>query len=219
MTKLVLPGGTDVAEMALFSLDGLPDGRAPKPEEVKALEAEHRLLRFEMRADGGYLLHLFLDEPVPGELMQYADTESVKRGTLQLPSGRLAFGGLESTFDGFEPNDAIRSDGAIAAGEYDVTAYRMEYPEHLVRSAIEATLDQRARKHLAAPVKLTVTALIAAGIAALFEAWFVAALIALATAGVLRMFFKHPETRRLQAMKDAIQLRYPTILAVLRPRA
>lgn len=216
MTKLVLPGRTRVREMALFSLDGLPD-RVPAGAEADALVAQRRLMRFPMRADGGYLLHLFLDEAVPDALMRYCDSTTVKHGQLELASGQLGFGGLESAVQGWKPDERTRSDGAIPGGHYDVTAYATSYPEHMVRDAIEATLDKRARQHLAAPVKLLVTGLIAAGIAGLVKAWFVAALIALGVAVAVRYFFKHPETLRLQAMKSAIESRYPNIIAVLRP--
>ena len=216
MTKLVLPGSTRVGEMALFSLDGLPD-HAPAAAEVDALVAQRRLMRFPMHADGGYLLHLFLDEAVPDALMQYCDSTTIKRGRLELASGLLGFGGLESAVQARKPDERTRSDGSVPGGHYDVTAYATSYPEHMVRDAIEATLDKRARQHLAAPVKLLVTGLIAAGIAGLVKAWFVAALIALGVAVTVRSFFKHPETVRLQTMKRAIELRYPSIIAVLRP--
>ena len=56
MAKLILPGGTDVAEMALFSVDALP-AQPPQPAELDALEAQGSLVRFPAGSDGGYLLH------------------------------------------------------------------------------------------------------------------------------------------------------------------
>ncbi len=69
MTHLRLPGGTDVAEMALFDVDARPAAR-PDDATAAALEASHRLARFPTGGDGGYLLHLYVDEPIPAALQR-----------------------------------------------------------------------------------------------------------------------------------------------------
>lgn len=214
MTKLVLPGGTDVAELALFSVDALPD-RLPEPDALPALEERAALMRFPTGADGSYLLHAYVDEAVPDELLRYCDVGTAKRGRLRLEHGRLGFGGIESAFAAFEPNTAVRSDALLAAGEYAITAYRTAFPEHRVKNTIEAALSKDDQKHLAAPMKLVVTGLIFIGAAIVLKAWLVAVLVALAVAAGLRLFFKNPHTVRLLERKRTIELGHPSIVVAL----
>lgn len=133
MTHLRLPGGTDVAEMALFDVDALPAAR-PDDSTVAALEASNRLVRFPTGGDGGYLLHLYVDEPIPAELQRYCLADDKLTGAFRTEQGNVAFGGIESTFVGFKPNRHIRADGAIPQGEYCYTAFHTEFPDELVVS-------------------------------------------------------------------------------------
>jgi hypothetical protein len=211
MTKLVLPGGTDVAELALFSVDALP-ARSPEADALRALEQRAALMRFPTGKDGSYLLHAYIDEAVPDELLRYCDVSGVQQGRLELEHGRLGFGGIESVFAGFEPNAAIRSDAVLAPGKYAITGYRTAFPEHRVKRAIEAALSKDDQKHLAAPMKLVVSGLIFMAGAIVLKAWLVAAVIALAVAAGLRMFFKNPHTVRLLERKRTIERAHPSIV-------
>ena len=87
MPRLVLPGGTDVAEVAIFSLDALPQ-RLDR-DTVARLEREGSLIRFNTGADGAYLLHAYVDEPVPDDLRKYCDIADRKIATLNVSGGHV----------------------------------------------------------------------------------------------------------------------------------
>jgi len=132
MTCLRLPGGTDAAEMALFDVDALSQSRPPMGEGLDELVTRARLVRLPTGGDGGYLLHLYVDERVPESILQYCLSEDKLTGQFATSEGRIAFGGVESTFKEFQPNRLIRSDGTIAPGSYCFTAYRTDIPDEVV---------------------------------------------------------------------------------------
>ncbi len=104
---MVLAGGTDVAEVALFSLDALPQ-TISDAETISQLQSVHALVRFPTGSDGGYLLHAYVDEPIPSRIDQYCLKDDEIRSRLSLISGRIGFGGVEATFAEFKPNSNIR---------------------------------------------------------------------------------------------------------------
>jgi hypothetical protein len=217
MAKLVLVGGTDIAEMALFSVEALPAQR-PEPEALDALAEDGQLLRIPTGADGAYLLHAYVDEPIPGELMRYCSATESIRGRLRLPHGRLGFGGSESAFAGFVPNEAIRSDGEVAPGEYGITAYRTKFPDDLIATVVAASFGKHDMRHLAIPVQIVVAALALIVPALLVELWLAAAVIALLAAGGIRMYLKHPTTEQLREQRRRVELEYPSIVITMRSR-
>jgi hypothetical protein len=115
--KLVFPGGTDVAEMALFSVDAPPADRNADADSLRRMEAEGSITRFDTDADGGYLLHAYVDEPIPEDIVEYCDTTDPKTGRLDLRDARIGFGGAESLFRSFNPNSKLRTDATAARGE------------------------------------------------------------------------------------------------------
>lgn len=60
MPRYRLPAGTDVAEMALFDVDSLPQSQPPDGEGLDELATRKRLIRLPTDGDGDYLLHLYL---------------------------------------------------------------------------------------------------------------------------------------------------------------
>jgi hypothetical protein len=96
MPCLVLPGGTDIAEVGLFSLEALPIKRGVTSEVLEELQRNSQLIRMSTGADGGYLLHAYVDEPVPPDVMRYCSHEDKLAGVFQTETGNVAFGGLES---------------------------------------------------------------------------------------------------------------------------
>ena len=133
MTKLVLSGGTDVAEMAIFNIDGLKDS-CPNTSDIEAMEKRGQLMLYDTGADGAYLLNIYLDEEIPIEVFKYCKQEDKKIGILHLPNGRLGYGGSESMHNAFKPNSNIREDIDVPPGRYQVSAYRTEFPEELIPS-------------------------------------------------------------------------------------
>jgi len=215
MAKLIMTGGTDVGEMAVFSVDALPAGR-PDATAIDALTGQGLLLRLPTGADGAYLLHVYLDEPVPDDVMRYCSAGDARHGRLSLPHGRLGFGGLESVFADFEPNEAIRSDGTLPAGEYQATAYKAAFPDALVTHAMRAAISPEAKKHLAVPVQIAVIALALMAVTIVLKAWLAATVVVLAAVGGLWLFYKHPTTQQLRDQARSIELRYPSIVVTLR---
>ena len=215
MAKLILPGGTDVAEMALFNVDALP-AQLPQPAGFDALEAQAALVRLPTGADGGYLLHVYLDEPVPEGLMRFCSSNDVIRARLRLAHGRLGFGGSESAFAGFAPNEAIRSDGELPPGEYDVSAYRTKYPDDLIATAVAASFGKQDQNHLAIPVRIVVAALALIVPAIVVKLWLAAVIVGLAAFGALRLYLKHPTTEQLRRRRRTVELDYPSIVVAMR---
>jgi hypothetical protein len=215
MSKLILTGGTEVGAMAVFSTDALPV-RLPDSAAIETLTEQGLLLRLPTSARGAYLLHVYLDEPVPDDVMRYCATSDVRHGRLKLEHGRLGFGGLESAFADYAPNAAIRSDASLPAGEYEATAYKAAFPDALVTNAMRGSITPEAKKHLAVPVQFAVIALSVLAVMTLLEAWLAASVVLLAFAGCLWLFYKHPTTKRLRDQAHAIELRYPSLVVTLR---
>jgi hypothetical protein len=215
MSKLILSGGTQGREMALFSVDALP-ARRPDAAAIDALAQQGFLLRVPAGADRARALHVYVDEPVPDDLMRYCRSSDAQRGPLRLRQGRLGFGGLESVFAEFEPDEAIRSDGVLPAGDYEATVYAADFPDVLVTNAIRASFGPEAKKHLAVPVKLALIAVVIAAVMVVLKAWLAAGVVALAAGGALWLFSQHPTTRRLRAQVRSIERSYPSIVVALR---
>jgi hypothetical protein len=218
MSKLILTGGTDVGEMAVFSADALPI-RRPDSAAIDALVERALLLRLPTGAGGAHLLHVYIDEPVPDDVMRYCSTRDARHGRLRFEQGQLGFGGLESASADFAANAAIRSDGSVPAGEYEAAAYPAAFPDALVTNAMRATISPEAKKHLAVPVQFAVIALSVVAVMILLKAWLAASVVALAFAGCLWLFYTHPTTKRLRDQARSVQLAYPSIVVALRSTA
>jgi hypothetical protein len=84
--------------------------------------------------DGRYLLHAYLDEPVPTELVPYT-RDPVEVARFRLPTGRLYFTGGECAFrtdDSFlQRHPGMGGCANLPPGDYRLTLYRTEYPDRL----------------------------------------------------------------------------------------
>jgi hypothetical protein len=125
---LKLPGGTDTATMALFAASAMPD-RAPDSSGLQQLERDRKAIRFDTGADGGYLLYAYVDDEIPAGLRKHCNAEGRIDGVLDIPDGRIAFGGAEACVSDYAPNRNIRSDGIVPPGTYSVTAFLTDIPE------------------------------------------------------------------------------------------
>jgi hypothetical protein len=91
-------------------------------------------------------VHVFVDEkPTPSVSTFIHDPTVVER--FRVPSGRLLFAGQECFIGAISVADHphMGREVAVAPGEYQFTAYRVEAPEDYVdeRFAQQATVDQR----------------------------------------------------------------------------
>lgn len=182
MSRYRLPGGTDAAEMALFDIDALPQ-RLPDAAGIARLVQRQRLIRLSTGGDGGYLLHLYVDEAVPVQIAQYCSDADVLRGQFVTERGQVGFGGIESACLGFQPNVHIRADAQIAAGEYRFIAWHTEFPEHLIIAALGAANSPTARTLLQAPRSIILIAAVVT-IALALSGFYFGAALALVVAGV-----------------------------------
>lgn len=216
MPILILPGGTDVAEMALFALDSLPKNQCPDAEQLDELERQGQLVRMPTGADGGYLLHAYVDEPVPPDLLQFCSMEDKLTSVFRPVSGNVAFGGLESTYQEFKANDAIRSDGIIMPGSYALAAYHTDFPDDLVDRTVNEGLSTGDLRFLAMPGYAIFLALVSM-IATLATGHFAISLgLGIVWYVVFRFYLRSPRYLRLQKLRSERQLSYPSIIVDLR---
>lgn len=216
MTCIVLPGGTDVAEVALFSLARLPKKRVDQ-NDFDRMEKEGAAVRFPTGADGGYLLHIYLDEPIPPTIRQYCVEEETISGTLSTATGEIGFGGIESAFSDFKPNNNIRSDAVIPPGEYRLIAYQTNFPDELYEEAARKALTPQEQRLLNSPriiIPAFLVLMFAGGV--MTRSWMTPiALFALMVA-TLRFLFRTKAYKRVDEANTSAQMCFPSIAVEMR---
>ncbi len=221
MTLLILPGGTDVAEVALFDTEAIPTDCPSSSEAVAALVSSEQLIRLPTGGDGGYLLHAYVDDEIPADLMQYCLQDDPLRGRFRSVSGTVAFGGLESAFKGFKPNEFIRADGQIRPGSYDYVAYHTEYPEHLMTdeaNKAKVNLTPTERLLLSIPTAATLLALAASVSAAVSQHFALVICIGAASYFAIRVLVRSKRLKELRTRQGEWERRFPSIVIQLLPR-
>jgi hypothetical protein len=135
----LVEAGTDAASLLLFDPGALPedfDIRAcgDPSELLQELSETGRARWMQTGADGAYLLHAYVNEPVPESLQLYL-REPITVDSFLVPTGQLYFTGVEY---GFREDDHLLrryphmgSSFALAPGIYRLTLWRTEYPERL----------------------------------------------------------------------------------------
>lgn len=212
---LCLPAGTDVAEMALFDVDALPQ-RLPRDVEDFAVRASHgQLIRFPVDGDGAYLLHLFVNEPIPVATMRYCQANDKLTGGIYISNGRIAFGGLESGYAEFPPNPNIRADGLIESGRYLYTAYKTEFPDEMVMQAIRVERTSGERWLSRAPIMATCSLIMIACALAIARQFAPAGVALLSSFFVGKSIRRLPSYRTLEARREHAQLAFPSIVVEL----
>lgn len=215
MTILCLPAGTDAAEMALFDVDALPRRLPPDLDDFAQLASQARLVQFSTGGDGGYLLHLFVDEAIPAETMRYCVADDKLTGDFYTANGRVAFGGLESAYAEFKANPSIRADGLIEPGCYTYTAYHTDFPDELVEQAMHLDQTTRERWLSRAPLIWTLSVIVIA-IALLVARQFVLVGLILLGAYFVRKWLRRlPEHCALLEWQEQAQLAFPSIVVEL----
>lgn len=202
--------------MAFFDVDSLPQSRPPNGEGLDELASRERLIRFPTGGDGGYLLHLYIDEPTPEQVMRYCLTEDELAGQFTTTGGRIGFGGVESAFQDFKPNRFIRSDAVIPASCYTFTAYRTDIPDEVITQAIQVASTSSERWLDRAPLMVTLSTL---GLTVAFAA--IKGFLAAGAVLLLGTFFfkavKHlPGQGALAARREEAQLDFPSIVIEMR---
>ena len=212
LSVLKLPAGTDVAEMALFDVDAIPDLDLLDSEAIDQIAKTDRLIRFQTGGDGGYLLHLFLNESVPVEIKEFCIDDDVKTGTYRQVGSLIAFGGLESAHKKFIPNQFIRSDSAFAPGEYKFTAYRTEIPNDIVTAKIESALSQHEKRLMKVPVVIVLFGIILAMVAIGFGKPLMAAFVVLTGYVLVRKITKSLVYKKIKNKLREAQIDLPSMV-------
>ena len=216
MTHHRLPAGTDVAEMALYDVDALPLSRPPNGEGLDELVSKGRLIRLPTDGDGGYLLHLYVDESPPEQVMQYCLAEDKLAGQFTTTGGRIAFGGVESAFKEFKPNRFIRTDAVIPAGSYAFTAYRTEIPDEVITEATQVASTSKERWLDKAPLMVALATLGLAFAFLVFKSFPTAGLVLVLGYISFKAVKRLPGQGALAARREEAQLDFPSIVIGMR---
>jgi hypothetical protein len=216
MPCLVLPGGTDIAEVGLFSIEALPIKRGVTSEVLEELQRNSQLIRMSTGADGGYLLHAYVDEPIPPDVMRYCSHEDKLAGVFQTETGNVAFGGLESAFGGFKSNPAIRNDGAVPSSRYTYAGYHTDFPDELVSADIDSGLSKNERRFLATPAPVGIVAFFAVVVAMASQLFLIAAILVVTSVVAIRAIVRSTNYRDLTKRRTERALKYPSIVIELR---
>lgn len=213
MTLHRLPAGTDVAEMALFDMDGLPHERPCDGERFDELVARKGLIRFPTGGDGGYLLHLYVNESPPAHVMQYCLTDDQLCGEFSSPCGNIAFGGVESVFQSFQPNKHIRSDTVIAPGNYTYKAYQTNIPDEAIEAALQRVPSTPAERWLdRAPMVITLTALGLVGLLLSLKIYWAAGIAAVLGHLLFKGVKRIPGHGAMSVRREHAQIDFPSIV-------
>ena len=207
-----------MAEVALFDVDSLSGARQMDDAQLEDLASRKAVIRFPTGADGGYLLHAYVDEGIPPALQSYCDTGSKISSSLILASGRLGFGGVESMYEDFSPNPNIRADGQVTAGEYEVITYRTEYPDDLVESAIRARIGTGGSRLINSPGYLIPVAFLLTIVAFNFSGWIAGVTVIALCWLAFRLLTRSRGYQQLTAAQHAVESDYPNIVVAMRSK-
>ena len=144
-----IEAATDAASLLLFDPAALPsdfERRRYQQDVVETLEglrADGSACWINTDADGAYLLHAYVDEPVPPELLAQADRLEAT-DAFPVPSGRLYLTGSEYAFredDVFlRKHPYMGGSATLRPGAYRLALFRTDFPE----GELEASFRRRA---------------------------------------------------------------------------
>lgn len=213
MTFHRLSAGTDVAEMALFDVDSLPGERSRNQEGIDELVARQRLIRLPTDGDGGYLLHLYVDEPPSAHILRYCLTDDQLSGMFTSHGGHIAFGGIESAFQHFKPNKFIRSDVIIAPGNHAFKAYRTDIPDEVIDKALQRVPSSSAERWLdRAPLVVTLGTLGLVVTLVSFKGYLLAGIVAITGHLLYKAAKRIPGQDALSVRREEAQIDFPSIV-------
>jgi hypothetical protein len=208
--------------MAFFAVDAIPVDAPPTLEGIEALLAAGHLIRMPTGGDGGYLLHAYVNEEIPPDLMQYCLQDDPLRGEFRSKSGAVAFGGLESAFQSFKANKFIRTDSDLPPAYYEWVAYRTEYPDDLMTeeaSKAKATLTPSERRLLSIPMLATLIGMAAIVVAAVSQRLTLAGCTGVVMYLAIRTLTRSARFKELRDRLGEWERRFPSIVIQLRPAA
>lgn len=150
--KHVIEAGTDAASLLLFDPGALPEDFDTRMQKdpggvLNELTRTGKAYWIHTGRDGRFLLHVYVDEPVPLSLLQYShDPIAVEH--FPVPTGKLYFTGAEcsardeATF--LRKHSHMGGCCTVPAGVYLLTLFRMAYPgglqEQLLKEQVSPTV-------------------------------------------------------------------------------
>lgn len=138
MSKHILEGDSSRRHTVLFDMNNLPT--AYVPVIIERMAQAHTLIHMPDNATGG-LMHLYLEEDIPASLLQYCQPADGIHKNLQIPSGQLTFGGIESVSTDSD-NAHLRTTLTIPPGSYQATIYTTIFPAQTQKQTIDAALGK-----------------------------------------------------------------------------
>ncbi len=229
--RFVASAGTDVAAVCLFdpqALDKDFDTQFSSNPE-KALShavSKGQAYQIETGADGAYLLHIFLDEPLPEEIERYAH-DPIEVSNLLIPSGKLFFSGSEivspQVVERLQKFPGLGTCIQVPAGTYALTLKRTEYPDKLLEEQLKQRVGEKCYRFYKRVQSFTSFAVVMGLIAAItwfflsLRVWMLSWLPALAlTLGIYLCLRKSKTYRDILAQDEKVQKEYPSIAATLK---
>lgn len=230
--------GTDVAQLCFFDPKALPenfDAEMRTPFRTGKLLEEcnrnGRLFLINTGADGSYLLHAYVDEPVPDYLQPHLHDPITLPG-FPVVSGTVCFSGAEYTYrDDDKQFRKYKSGGEfpLPPGMYEIQFFRTKIPTERMHEE----LDRRAPhlrttlwggfSALELPNSLGCVALlatVAAGFTLLrwtfAQAW-PAFLAAFAAWAALVAYTRWPRYREIRRAWEKLEYDFPTMIAIIKP--
>lgn len=142
--KAIIPTGTDVAALSLFdpaSLDPTVDEQIRKDTvgTLAKLQSTKKLVEIRTGSDGGYNVHIYIDEDMPSELAKNAQ-DPIEITDFNVPSGMLYACGSE--YVSSDPKGSLRTFehmggfAQLPSGRYDLTLFRTEWPDDQIENEI-----------------------------------------------------------------------------------
>jgi hypothetical protein len=228
--KHVIEAGTDAASLILYDPGVLPTEFDTSSHDdpvglLEQLHSEGRVYWINTGADGSYLLHAYVDEPIPPTLEPHIQDPIAVAG-FQVPSGRLYFVGSEFCGSGVDAALAryphMGGWFTIAPGIYRLTMARTVYPDALQEDLLRQEVTPGAyalHQSMGCFVWLAILCAIGFAVAVfgeIFRPWRVYLLpvlaFGMAAPFVLARFRLYRET---SAKFRAIEREYPSVVARL----
>jgi hypothetical protein len=219
----VIEAGTDAATVVLFDpAASSPDDFGPDNiDKVDQLDRDSRIAWVNTGGDGAFLLHAYVDEPVPADLpVTLVDPRVYER--FAVPSGRMFFVGGEYCIQPDRAGPSMGGSFDIRPGVYRLTLYRATSSEAADSAHVRARVAPSQRAVLSVGRTLgclTPVVVIAAMVAVFrldFQTWVTYVLpTAVLFACVSVLLTRGRAYRTAREAERTAQLELPTMVAHL----
>jgi hypothetical protein len=229
----IVEAGTDAASLLLFDPGALPDDfeaqfRRDSVDLLERMTREGTACWIPTDADGAYLLHAYVDEPVSSMVARHATRQEVIE-RFRVPSGQLYFAGSEYAFkedDSFlRKHPHMGGNFGIKPGVYRLTVFWTAFPEGMVEQLFQTQAspwEYRLWASMSALVPLAIAAWIGLVVILFttvrvpFPSFLAPLLVVLV--GLPFVVRRNETYRAAKERFAALEREYPSIVAVLETR-